>query len=520
MNKPLLLFAMLLAATLSRADVIINNFETGAQGWTNVECYTAWAANDYKTGINLSNYAYFISRSSDNYNWAGALLSPCTYTGYRYVHAYMYRNNTNKPNLKFFDSEPAVEIEPMNAIVANEWQDVVFDLGDYAERGIDFLFFMVDRTNITQDAWMFIDEVLLSNDATPRTEIVGGDEPDNPEIPVTTDEIGSGTEDGAYTLQWADYFVGSSLNLNAWNIETNGDGGGNNELQYYCDRGVSVGQEPVSGKSCLILTATKENYMGKGCTSGRINSLGKVYFTHGKIEASIKLPSTANGLWPAYWMMGNDFPEVSWPACGETDILEMGNIGGIQSGTQDRFLNGASHWGVDWNDHRSYATTDCVYSYSVQDGQFHLFTCIWDEQKVAMYIDLDRYPNAQPYYVMTIPASGNTADPGYYFHKRNFLIFNLAVGGTFPQIWNVNDVTALANGPRSMYVDYVLVYQKTKDIYVAPGAEPTLVPTDPEETQALEEIYHHPIPTKFLHNGNIIIYYQGRHLDLLGRPIQ
>lgn len=58
-------------------------------------------------------------------------------------------------------------------------------------------------------------------------------------------------------------------------------------------------------------------------------------FTHGKVEAAIRLPKTANGLWPAFWMMGNDFDQVGWPKCGETDIMEFGHIDGINGGVQD-----------------------------------------------------------------------------------------------------------------------------------------------------------------------------------------
>lgn len=29
-------------------------------------------------------------------------------------------------------------------------------------------------------------------------------------------------------------------------------------------------------------------------------------FKHRKVEACIRLPKTANGLWPAFWMMGDN----------------------------------------------------------------------------------------------------------------------------------------------------------------------------------------------------------------------
>jgi hypothetical protein len=104
----------------------------------------------------------------------------------------------------------------------------------------------------------------------------------------------------------------------------------------------------------------------------------------------------------------------------------------------------------------------------VQDDEYHLFTLIWDEDKVAMYIDLDKTPKQTPYYRMTIPV-GDTSDttaPGNYFHKENFIIFNLAVGGDFTGIHNADDITALneENDQQAcMYVNYVKVYQKGDD---------------------------------------------------------
>ncbi len=275
-------------------------------------------------------------------------------------------------------------------------------------------------------------------------------------------QTGSGETNG-YTLVWQDLFDADELNLQRWNVEVNNSGGGNNELQYYTDRAENVSlQDDGKGNHCLVLTARRENYGGRSFTSGRINSQGKIAFKHGKVEASIKFPSTANGLWPAFWMMGNDYNQVGWPKCGETDIVEMGHSDGF-GGTQDRYFNGACHWGQAWPQ-CSYAQAT-TYPYSLQDGEFHLFTLIWDEESIAMYVDLDKYPNVEPYYKMDIPDNqpDNADWPGNYFHKNNFILFNLAVGGGFPGIYDANGITALndANGNQaSMYVNYVKVYQK------------------------------------------------------------
>lgn len=301
---------------------------------------------------------------------------------------------------------------------------------------------------------------------------------------------GSGETDG-YRLVWQDLFDNGILNDLRWNVEQNANGGGNHELQYYADReeNVRVGDDG-QGNGCLILTARRENLGGRQFTSGRVNSRDKVAFTHGKVEASIKLPPTADGLWPAFWMMGNDYGEVGWPKSGETDILEMGNADGIRNGTQDRYFNGAMHWGQGWPA-GSYARATTK-SYSLQDGEFHLFTAVWDENEMRMYVDLDRQPVQTPYFRMGITHDdpGNEWSPGNYFHKLNFIIFNMAVGGDFTGIHEAGNITALndANGHEaSMYVNYVKVYQKgtaDEDLYtIVPGDEASVADVSADRTQ-------------------------------------
>lgn len=273
-------------------------------------------------------------------------------------------------------------------------------------------------------------------------------------------EIGSGEING-YKIVWEDKFDTGTLDeAKRWSVEVNGNGGGNSELQYYRRENISVGTEPVSGASCLIITAKKENYLNKTCTSGRLTTQNKMTVKYGKIEARIKLPKTANGLWPAFWTLGADIPTVGWPKCGEIDILEMGNSNGIKNGTQETYFNGACHWGESWNNgsypNYAKATTN---PYSLQDD-FHLYTLIWAENAIKMYLDLDKYPNNSPYFEMTINGPDVVGNPRRYFHKPNFVILNLAIGGNFPQIWDINKITALNSGDAKMYVDFVRVYQK------------------------------------------------------------
>ena len=296
------------------------------------------------------------------------------------------------------------------------------------------------------------------NSEQPEQEKPGDDKP-------SSDQIGSGETDG-YKLVWQDLFDGDTLDETVWNIEVNGDGGGNNELQYYRRENVSLGKDEASGCNALILTAKREKFSNKDFTSGRINSKNKKAFKYGKIEASIKLPKTANGLWPAFWLMGNDFDQVGWPRCGEIDILEMGNSNGIKNNTQDRYFNGACHWGFykdvgnnNWA-YPNYAKAS-TWSYSLQDDEYHLYTIIWNEENIRMYVDMDKYPDTNPYFEMGITGDDSDWSVAKYFHHDFFILFNLAVGGNFPGIRTASGITAIPEGgSASMYVDYVRVYQK------------------------------------------------------------
>lgn len=298
-----------------------------------------------------------------------------------------------------------------------------------------------------------------------------------------------------YQLQWSDEFDGTELNRDYWNVEDNARGGGNAELQYYTPRNISIEKHPVTGESCLVLTAKKEDYGNRPCTSARLNTQDKVTVHYGKVEARIAFPHTANGLWPAFWMLGNNLAKnlgnnddvdktkaalakqgrVVWPKCGEIDICEMGHHKGIENGTQDRYFNGACHWGESFNN-GAYPNVGGFYTadYPVQ-GDFHLFTLVWTEDSIAMYLDQDKYPETAPYFQLSL-RNKEVNQPGHYFNHPFYLVLNLAVGGFFPNMPaaekyptritfddpSFQRVTALpADGtPVKMYVDYIRVYTK------------------------------------------------------------
>ncbi|HET9571108.1 MAG TPA: glycoside hydrolase family 16 protein [Bacteroidales bacterium] len=264
-----------------------------------------------------------------------------------------------------------------------------------------------------------------------------------------------------YHLVWEENFDGAPLNeTDHWTVILNGKGGGNKELQYYRRENIEIGKYPASGENCLIISAKKQKYRFKSFTSGRLSTQNKMAFRYGKVEARIKLPVTADGLWPAFWMLGADYPKAVWPKCGEIDILEMGSKKGITDGLQDRYFGGACHWGEKFN-HGRYPNfgKSSVSPYSLQDG-FHLYTLIWNANELKMYLDLDKHPDNAPYFELPIGGEDLPYKTAHYFHKPFFIILNLAVGGNYTQIKKGNMITAFKNGDAKMYVDFVRVYQK------------------------------------------------------------
>lgn len=307
-----------------------------------------------------------------------------------------------------------------------------------------------------------------------------------------------------WTLKWNEDFTESSINTYAWNVETVSAGAYNHELQAYTESAVSLGTNPLDNKKCLILTATKVS--NNSITSGRVNSNTKFQFQYGKIEARIWFPKTAGGLWPAFWMMGTDVGQ--WPACGETDIIELGEKYGIANGIEEYYFNGSQHWGANNSVHKQqYSPT--TNPYSVEDG-FHLFTCIWTPTSVDMYVDLDQNPSAAPYYRRDITKSTNNTEAGYYFHTPNHILFNLAVGGDFPGMTQISQVTALNNGPQKMYVDWVRVYQRgetNESITIPAGAETDAIEATPATyTITFKDAAGATLQTSTVDQGTVPVY--------------
>ena len=243
-------------------------------------------------------------------------------------------------------------------------------------------------------------------------------------------------------LVWSEEFnSGDVPDSTVWSYDLGSSGWGNAELQNYTDR-------PENARikdGALVITVLEESSGGASFSSARIRTQDKVTFKYGTIEARIKMPDLANGLWPAFWTLGNSFSEVGWPACGELDIVEMGSGTAIAQGVVNRRVGSTAHWEHEGT-HASYGLH--LDAAADLDDDYHIFRMTWTPEKVETFLD------GTPVWVMEID-SANCTDCTE-FHEPHFIILNVAVGGNYPGIHTPSGIAAPL--PGEMRVDYVRIY--------------------------------------------------------------
>ncbi len=238
-----------------------------------------------------------------------------------------------------------------------------------------------------------------------------------------------------WELVWADEFNGLEIDTSKWTHEVNGDGGGNNEMQYY----VASKANSYLKDDFLVIKAAEQNYKGKFYTSARLNTKFKADWTYGRFDIRAKTP-VQQGVWPAIWMLPSDYVYGIWPQSGEIDIMES-------IGSEPKTLVGTLHYGEAWpkNSHTGV-------SVDMKEGdlstQFRVFSVEWEPNEIRWYVDDSLYSTKTP----------KDLEPHRWpFDQRFHLILNLAIGGQWP---GPPDETTTF--PKYMFVDYVRVYQKNK----------------------------------------------------------
>jgi beta-glucanase (GH16 family) len=242
-------------------------------------------------------------------------------------------------------------------------------------------------------------------------------------------------------LTWADEFngaAGTAPSSARWSFDVGGGGWGNNQLEYDTN---STRNAAHDGAGNLVITARRENPSNFGCwygtctyTSARIKTQGKFTQAYGRFESRMRIPR-GQGLWPAFWMLGDNIGSVGWPNSGEIDIME--NVG-FEPNTVHGTLHGPGYSGC--------CGLGGAYTIgSAFADAFHTFTIDWEPTAVTWYVDGVQY-------------SRHTSSEvsNWVFNHPFFMLLNVAVGGAWPGSPNSSTVF-----PQTMTIDYVRVYAYT-----------------------------------------------------------
>ncbi|AXU17413.1 family 16 glycosylhydrolase (plasmid) [Streptomyces clavuligerus] len=231
--------------------------------------------------------------------------------------------------------------------------------------------------------------------------------------------------------------AGAAPDARRWNTEV-GDNVNNRERQYYTPGNANAA---LDGQGHLVITARRENPGNYSCwygrceyTSARLNTAGKFNAAYGRVEARVKM-SRGQGVWPAFWMLGQDFGQVGWPASGEIDIME--NVG-HELGRVHGTLHGPGYSGGE----------GITGSYNLPPGQvfadaFHTFAIDWAPDVITWSVDGQVYQRRTP---------ADLGGRAWVFNKPFFLLLNLAIGGNWP-----GDPDGSTVFPQRLVIDHVRV---------------------------------------------------------------
>ncbi len=261
------------------------------------------------------------------------------------------------------------------------------------------------------------------------------DDADTGPLPLVIPDSGYTSPDSyeGMELVWSDEFQAASVDQSAWTFETGtGNGGwGNNELQYYTEENTYMAEDDF-----LVIEAKEESIGGNSYTSSRLITQGKKSFQYGRIDVRAALPK-GQGIWPAIWMLGDNFSSDGWPQCGEIDIMEL-------LGHQTNRIYGSLHYRNE-SQHAFTTASQAITGAPDFHEEFHVFSIDWQEDQMRFLVDDLEYASY---------ATNELSDEENPFNNSFFFILNVAVGGEWPG--SPDQSTAF---PQRMIVDYVRVFQ-------------------------------------------------------------
>ena len=231
--------------------------------------------------------------------------------------------------------------------------------------------------------------------------------------------------DSSYHLVFDDEFNGSSIDTSKWNFSYPWGGTttpssdpnyGNNEV---LPQNVWV----ANGVANLLVTRgpthSRRQY-------GSAYLTAKTMFTYGYWEARIKMPTNADGVWAALWLLGN-----GTGSGGEIDILEW-------LGVRPTNAYMTYHQPGEGQEQCQYQTN--------YDGAFHVIGVFWTPSAINTYVDGVKVCSA----TSNISSSPMTTS------------LNNSVANTTN--WDNNFVDSATVLPSVLQVDYVHIYSNNPNV--------------------------------------------------------
>jgi len=234
---------------------------------------------------------------------------------------------------------------------------------------------------------------------------------------------------------------GAPPNPLAWLHDVGGSGWGDKQLQYYAD---SVDNACLDGRGHLAITARSES-PGLSCwygscryTSAKLTTrrpqLALFAQGYGHFEARIKLP-TGKGLWPAFWLIGENITWAGTAKAGEIDVME---VLGDRPEQVEQHAHGP---GLDFGGPAALPAGQSV-------ADWHTYSITWTPSRIDWQID-GRMTRS-----LTRSEAG---EDGWVFDHPFYIVLNLAVGGGWP------GDPGETRFPATMLVDYVRAYRTDTD---------------------------------------------------------
>jgi beta-glucanase (GH16 family) len=270
-----------------------------------------------------------------------------------------------------------------------------------------------------------------------------------------------------WQLVWSDEFngtTGAPPNPANWDYDLGGGGWGNHEIETYTNSANNVFQDGNGNLDIRAIKDAQGNYTSARLQTGSpqsSTSTANLSWQYGLIEARIKLPPGGQGIWPAFWMLGEDIGTVSWPDCGEVDIMEnfgaFNNNATVNNGT----IHGPTGSGADYNGGDGVGMSFTLpFGETVYDD-YHVYSVEWSGNLIQFFVDGTLYQTLTP---ASLPASGV-----WEFNSPFFILLNFAIGGPSTFLGTPN---ASVPFPQDMLVDYVRVYQATTVTTTTPVITP------------------------------------------------